>query len=300
MGYCSMKVPRKIRQYFHQYCSSLFPRTAITSKIPLTVLMPLAEKDLGNAEYSVPALRQHLLHPIEEFVIVGQNSDQIRNFCFQNKITYYNENEILPAEISNRDLRINGINSTGWIKQQFIKLGAFNFINAKNIYAHDADTFLLRNLSFFKGDKQILLNSDEYIDAYHKMNRYLLGNIKRYPRSFIAHGMLFQKEYMNKLHAHVLNNTGLTLFEAVLKKLQSKSDYSLAEYELYGNFLYNFYPDSFVSNYWYNFQIRHDQKFDFEVLSQRYKRFNSISYHVRPFHKKKNNLFRQVRRKLFQ
>ncbi len=291
----SIKVPRKLRQAFFHYVWSFKPRSFSPSNVPVSVLIPLAAKDLEQAALALQSIRKFVSHPIENIYIVGQNDDQIRSFCHQNATIYINEEDILPESIKNLTYEIAGKSQNGWIRQQIIKLTSFAYIDAKTILVHDADTIFVRPISFMdKDERQLLFTSDEYLKSYHRMTEKLLGPTPRYPRSFIAHGMLFQRDLMAALHNTIQINCGMGLVDAVITHLALNDGAALSEYEVYGNYLYSHFRDRIYLTYWFNYQITHPIAMNFDVLTRRFARFNSVSRHIRPNHRKKPRLMRRL------
>ena len=279
------KVPRLVRRRFHYYVSSWLPRNFPPSARPLTVMIPLAAKDLDNAARAVASLRRHLLHPVREIVVAGEDDDTIRAFCASAGVRYINENEVLPAEVLDLVDYFQSKRIGGWVRQQMLKFMAFDYLEGDDILVFDADTFLVHDLSFFAGDRQLLFLADEYWNMHHESTIALLGPIPRHPRSFIAHFMLFQRDLMADMARAVQARCGCDMMDAIIAWLKSEHPTPppppLAEYELYGNYLYNFRKDRFVATYWYNKRIDPADMPPLEELQRKYKRFNSLSAHIR-------------------
>ena len=271
-----MKLPRQLRYRLHRHVISWWPRRYAASARPVTVLMPLAVKDLARAHVALGALREHLLHPIERVVVPGQKSAEIARFCADHGAVYVDETEVLPRAVLDLDYTARGYNLNGWMRQQILKLTAPSYAGAGDFAVFDSDTVLLRGVSFFEGARQILFTADEYVGDYHAMNERLLGPLPRQPRSFVAHFMLFQADVLAELTRAVEARQGCSLTEAVLKNLDRSTVSGLSEYELYGNFLMHTRPDAACARYWYNVKaksLRPGARFSA-------RRFNSVSDHV--------------------
>jgi hypothetical protein len=241
--------------------------------------MPLAAKDVQRAYLAIGSIRQHVLHPISEIVVVGQDHDAVRQFCRDCDVRYLCEDDVLPATVNEPRLTSDGqLRVRGWLRQQLLKLTAFDYIDAENILVYDADTYLVRDLSFFNGDRQILFLSDEYTKRYDHMIARILGPITRHPRSFVAHFMLLQRDVMKRLHRKALANCGMELIDTILSELDIAS-YQLSEFEIYGNYMHTFEPDRLVTRYWYNQKVATDRQFSLEELRSRYRHMNSVSAH---------------------
>lgn len=274
-----LTVPRLIRQRFHKRLWCYTPRAFAQSNKPLTVMMPLASKDIHRAGLAIESIRRHVMHPISDVVVVGEDDDAIREFCRNGSVRYINEDEVLPPSVNDpRIIKGGALRVRGWVRQQLLKLTAFDYIQADTILAYDADTYLVRDLAFFEDDQPILFLSDEYTGRYEYLIKFLLGPVKRHPRSFVAHFMVLQRDVMKRLHEKVLSNCGLTLCDAILSKLDI-ANAGLSEFEIYGNYMNSFEPEGFVTRYWYNQKVPPNRRFSLNELEAIYRRFNSVSAH---------------------
>ena len=276
----AFKVPRQLRRRIHETVLSRLPRRYPASDRAVTVLIPLAAKDAAKATRCVEAIRRHLRHPVTEIVVAGQDHDAVRDFCRDACVRYVNEKDVLPGEVLNLAYTLGGtLNMNGWIRQQMLKLLAFRYLDAENILAFDADTFLMRDISLFDGERQVLFLSDEYTGSFHAMTEKLLGPTPRHNRSFIAHFMLFQRDLMAGLEAAIGRHCGCGMVEAILGRLDRTITASLSEFELYGNYLHRFHPERVAGRYWYNIKIAPGDARGLEKLEKQYRRFNSVSAH---------------------
>ena len=274
----ALAIPRLLKMRIHRHFLSYLPRNLKTSDKPLSVVIPLAVKDIGKAAIAVASIRKYVKHPINEIVIVGQDHDAIRSFCAIHKLTYINENEIHPP-CMHASYVSDKAKPSNWVRQQIIKLTVFNFISADSILVHDADTYFMRNVTFFSGDRQILFVADEYTKGYENLLFHFLGPIKRHRRSFIAHSMLFQRQLFKNLNEKVQENCGLSLVDAILNKVEIANSGGLSEFEIYGNFIYSFHRDALKTRYWYNRKIPLGAKLPLEKLERRFWNMNSVSAH---------------------
>lgn len=143
-----LTVPRLLRRRFHKLIWSHAPRRFPRSDKPLAIVIPLAVKDLVKAQRCVEALRRHVLHPIREIVVPGQNHPDIAAFCARLGLRYVDENDVLPREVLELAYTPGGLKMNGHIRQQMLKLSAWRYVEGDNFLVFDADTFLMRDLSF--------------------------------------------------------------------------------------------------------------------------------------------------------
>ena len=275
-----IKVPRLLRLRLHKYALSHLPRPCVASPQPVTILIPLAVKDIANARLCVASLRRHVRHPITGIVVAGQDDDRIRAFCAGEGLRYLNENDVLPKAVLENPYMSRKTGMNGWLRQQFLKLAAFTYIDADTILTQDSDTFVVRDMAYMQGDQQICYLADEYTPNFYHFAEKLLGPVPRHPRSFVAHAMLWQRDLMQGLEQHVQARCGKGLIEAILATLDDSNDKWLSEFEIYGNYLWNFHRNRMATRYWYNVKLPAGPLPADARLEQKYRRFNSVSAHI--------------------
>jgi hypothetical protein len=276
----TLVIPRLIKMRFYRYCLSYFPRPVIPSDKPITVVIPLAVKDIYRAGVSVHSIRKHVKHPIQNIIIVGQDHDDIREFCRRDNLIYINENDILPAvAIASKSNSYQGVKASNWVRQQLIKLTVFNYIDAENILIQDSDTYYVHDVVYFSGERQILFVADEFTHKYESMMLSFLGPIKRYHRSFVTHSMLLQRKFCKSLNDKVLENCGMSLVDAIVAKIERANAGELSEFEIYGNFVYSFHKEAYETRYWYNRKIPPATRLPLEILEARFWNMNTLSAH---------------------
>jgi hypothetical protein len=264
------RVRRLIRSAAHRYAVSWLPRSSPASDRAVTIVVPMAEKDLALAPLCIAHLKKNLQHPISKIVIPGQKSKPLADFCRDHNYVYLDENDLLPECIRTLDYRADGRNS------------AFSYVDDDLVFACDSDTLFLRPFSMLEGRRQVLFEADEYIDSYHEMSMRLLGPHQRHRWSFVAHCMLFQRDVMTSLLHEIEIRHAMPWPDAIVKNLNRTVGPGLSEFELYGNYLTNRFPDRFVGKYWYNCKqrLRRGDGSAVALDARSVRRFNSVSDHV--------------------
>jgi hypothetical protein len=270
-----IRVPRQLRRRWHEIVTSRLPRHVTPSDKPLAIVMPLAAKDARLALRSIPAIKAHVRHPITDFIVVGQDNADLRELTGTLGATFIPEQTILAPFLDHPLLNI------GWLKQQFIKLSIFDFIDQDTVLVHDSDTVPVRDIAYFNGEKPIFYLSDEYTHKFFEFPRLLWPAMKRYPRSFVAHSMVFQRDVMARINANVLSRHSTDLRGFILNHVTRDNFHALSEFEIYGNFMHQFEPDAFSTSYWYNVKAKLADGERLDEFMARRRRFNSISLHTR-------------------
>jgi hypothetical protein len=271
---------RRLSMGLHRHVLSHLPRSYERSTRSVTLVMPLAVKDLPHAERSIAAWREHLLHPIDEVLLLGQSSPAISALAQKCEARYIDENEILPQAARDFTYPSPRGNLNGWVRQQLLKLSADTVASGENFLIVDSDTRPLRPIPFERGGNPILFTSDEYIITYHRCTQRLLGPLRLYPRSFIAHCMLFERDVLEAMKNAIEARTGRPWIDAILQAIDIREHYGFADYETYGTYVYNRYPERFQAEYWYNKKMNAPPNQDFDSTRVA-TRFNFTSRHIR-------------------
>jgi hypothetical protein len=139
----------------------------------------------------------------------------------------------------------------GWYFQQFLKM-AFalsDYCDTDYYLSWDSDTIPLRRIDFFNERvKPYFTMKTEHHEPYFVAIERLLGIIKTNSRSYIAENMMFNKSIMIELINKIQSNKqidGDMWFEKIIYAIEpeSISPMGFSEFETYGNYCFNFYPD---------------------------------------------------------
>ena len=96
--------------------------------------------------------------------------------------------------------------------------------------------------------------------------------------SFISHHMLIDKEKVRELKKEIeARSNGKKWYEQIIFLLKEHPKLSFSEYETYGNWLLNRYPESVITRYWGNIAI--NRKSDFLKKKHILRRYWSVSLH---------------------
>lgn len=246
------------------------------SKEEVDVLIPVVEKDLCVLGRTINGIRRYLNHPLNTIILVAPLFKGITKFCAEYKVNLIDERAL---GIPRPDYIVGGKDRSGWLFQQFIKLSGDRICNTEYYFVIDADTVLVRPQAFEIDGKTVLLHSEEHHCPYFNVFHDLFGDHQT-ELSFVAHQMLFKKEYLKEMKHDLEKNSSkdwiLTCLSAV--RYEEKSGFS--DYELYGQWLYKHHPDKVHREYWYNMSFKRTGLECFPAIDQKCKPyFKSISFH---------------------
>ena len=155
----------------------------------------------------------------------------------------YNKIKNLLIKYLYKDQRV------GWYLQQFIKMGfaQSKYCNTDYYLSWDADTLPVKPIEFFSNDDHPYFDMKSehhqpYFDTIEKLFKISNTNSK----SYIAEHMMFNRKIMNQLINEIENNEfllGDNWAEKILSSGNPNDQFVFSEFETYGNYCYNKYPD---------------------------------------------------------
>ena len=170
----------------------------------------------------------------------------------------------------------------GWALQQFLKVSQVIESPIDINMILDADTLLIHKRKWFDSHgRQILMPSWEFHSPYYKLLKSF-GVGKESPEvTFITHHMIMQKSQLLKAFKKVGVKDVQGLIELVFREASSEGSAFCIEYELYGQYLWNFSPDAFFLEKWSNRLVPRDELIGLTAgeIRERFQEFASISSH---------------------
>jgi hypothetical protein len=213
----------------------------------IDVVIPCHEKDAWILPRAIAGAKRNVMHRIDRIFVVAPESAPIRSACAELSCEFVLEDAAAP--LRRRDVRcsVNGVDRSGWIYQQLIKLSADRISNAEYMLMLDADTVLVGPHVFRQGGQTIFFVStdrhDDYFDAYAR----LLGPPSMNATSFITHYMLFERRKLAALRGAIEAAGGRPWYGAVLALGEIATHISFfSEYETYGTFCLSNFGGEFL------------------------------------------------------
>lgn len=270
---------RKLSQHYRTYVASWFVRDDRPSDAEVTLMVPLAPKDLDRAARSIPITSTRLAHPISEICVVSPDNAEIRTLCADGGYRWIDELDPLEALCGHDAARA----MDGWIRQQMLKLIAPEVTGADRVVAFDSDTFPLRPTRF-RDDlgRVILYTGGRTREPYHLFTRLLTGLPPYRGRTFIAHCMLFERDHLAALRAHIEARHGRPWHEVILDLVARPMDEAgvLSEFDIHGTFLSRTMPRHVVTRHRANVKLTEQRFMDDAALRGPAKRFRFASSHI--------------------
>ena len=275
---------RILNKFYHLYFKRIidFNRETTFSdqEFPIDVVVTLAKKDFGVLPYSIKGIVDNVKHKIENIVIVSETYPEIEDFCKKGGYKLVDENQVLPIKKSDIDYKINGIDRSGWILQQFLKYS--HELSSQEYYLTvDADTVLIRPQSYIRNGKILVLTGDDCFPSYARMLKKLFGHASHKVLPMVCHQNFFSKSELIKLKKAIEDHTGVVWFDAILKNSDSHNLVAFAENLTYSYWMYFNHRKDIVMEYFYNKRVERSLLKDLEDVKNKYvKRYKSLSFQV--------------------
>lgn len=152
--------------------------------------------------------------------------------------------------------------NTGWFYQQFLKMGfsLSEYCTLDYYLSWDADTLPLQKIDFFdKNGHPYFTMKTEYHKPYFAAIKTLLGLDKTSSGSYIAEHMMFNRDIMREMLDKIEKASvpGDNWMEKIMNAIvpETVSAASFSEFETYGTYCKNYFPDLYLEREIRNFRL---------------------------------------------
>ena len=270
---------RKLSGHYRTYVASWFVRDDVPSDVSVTLLVPLAPKDLQRARRSIPQTLATLAHPVDRVVVVSPENAAIQAFCREAGFHWLDELEPL-SDLCGAD---TARDMNGWIRQQMLKMMAPEVTGADRVIAFDSDTFPLRRTRFMDDrGRTILYTGERTNEPYDRFTWRLTGLPAYSGKTFIAHCMLFQRRELEALRRLIEDLHGKPWHQAVLELVGQPMSQAgvMSEFEIFGTFMCRTRPERVALRHRANVKISEHRFLDTTPLTGAIRRFRFASSHI--------------------
>jgi len=208
---------------------------------PVSIVIPLAEKDIEILTHLVPSLRR-IRHKIVDVNIISRNSERIIAICRSLDIHFVDEATLLGFDKDEIHYSPLGVDRSGWVFQQLLKLSAYKICKCDDYIVIDADTILVRDIQFRRGSKYIFYASEEWHRPY--FNSFFILFKYRAPSrwSLTSHMMIFNRQLLAELQDELVRIHNTPWHVCYLQALDQTELSSISDYDTYANWVLARYP----------------------------------------------------------
>ena len=252
----------------------------VASGRQLDVVIPVIEKDTDVLPYVIKGVRDNLKHPLNEIIIVAPDSEKIKLISKNMRCRFVDESTVLPITKKEIHYQTQDYDRSGWLFQQLLKLSG-RLISSQEFYlVLDADTVLIQPQVFEIDGRQLLLHSDEYHKPYFDLYTRLFGVAAPVFFSFVSHVMLFDQDKLHQIKTYLETKFGKPWYKAIIDNTDKNEVSGFSEYELYGQWMVQNYPNRITREYWFNVTLPRTELADFDSKkTELAKKYRMISFH---------------------
>ena len=254
----------------------------IHSEIPIDVVIVAIDKDFDVLVHVVDSIRNNVMHPIGDIIIISPKSEIITNLCKINKCIFIDENTVLPITKKDINYAVAGVDRSGWLFQQLLKWSGDNYSKNDHFLVADADSVFCRPQLFIDNEKVILAVSNQlchipYFEAYNK----LTGDKIEPLINFTSHHALFQKSKLTALKQKIEKHCGIEWYRAIISNIDMQEGSAVSDYETYGQFVFSNYADEYILEHWFNLSLSRSMLGKISsTLKKNYNKYKTISFHT--------------------
>lgn len=214
------------------------------------IVIPVAKSHSAQLNANLPFIKKNLGH---DKIILLCTEETFADFK-DSDVEFINESEVCPdmnlTALRNIMIERGGNpNRAGWYLQQFLKM-YYAFVCRKDHYLiWDADTIPLKPIYFLnrRGEMFFNMKPDHHLPYFDTMNKLFNGTLKFVESatpSFITEVMIMNTRIMRELVGEL---GGTNFWKNILNAINDKdlSGSGFSEYETYGTYLVNKYPQLF-------------------------------------------------------
>ena len=227
------------------------------SSVKLDIVIPIIEKDLPTLPYVIKGIRSQLMHPLGTIYLIAPESLKIREAAEKYNATFILEDTVLPKFRQNPP-------QAGWIKQQYLKLNADQFVQSDHYLVVDADTVFVRPQVFEFEGKTIFNAHFNYTISRKVMVQRAFQLNRLHNFCFTIHHMHIEKSKLKALKEK-LEKIHQKPWQDALNELDVPEG-GFSEYELYANFVLSEYPSEAMILHGRNIEIPRDKLDGFDAI----------------------------------
>ncbi len=268
--------------YYREVKGSRTVGADIWSDVPLDIVFVAADQDLDVLPLAVEGVRRNLRHPIKDITIVAPAESRIKTLAQEIGCRFVCEDDVIPLRKRDIKYTVSGVDRSGWLLQQFLKLSADAFVGTDRYLVVDADTVLIKPQIFIAGGSDLLLHSNglEYHHPYFSAYELLVNLQVKTRVSAVAHQMLFNRSRLASLKSRIEQVGNAPWYMSIINAADLTEASCFSEYETYGQWCIANYPETTHREFAFNKSLSRSLMSPIDVIMQQYARdYRSVSFH---------------------
>ena len=275
--------PKLIAHFFFHIMRKYFQIGFVTQGedfLRVDVVIPTIAKDTDLLLTMVNSLKTYIRHTINNIYIVSKNTPEIINLCRENNFIFIDEFELIGYGKEKITYTYKGINRSGWIFQQLLKLSGDKITECDDYIIVDSDTLLINDHHFKNRDKYIFYENEEWHEPYFKSYSKIFGYRPSNRMSFTSHMMIFNRQYLRAMKSEMELLHKKTWDRVYLSTINENEMSCISDYDTYANWVFHNYPENVLRLPLYNRSMPRVHLHNLELLHKEFgKTYKSLSFH---------------------
>jgi hypothetical protein len=244
----------------------------------IDILIPTILKDFETLRLLIESLSL-INHKINKIYIVSPTNDEIVDFCEKNNIIHIDDLDAVGFSKKNINYVVNGLDRSGWLYQQLIKLSCDNITELKDVLVIDSDTIFVNKNCFFSENKFLFFTSTEWHQPYFDTFKNIFGYAAPSRLSFISHMMIFNHDKLKEMKKELEKKHNKSWQEVYLSTASPTESSCISEYDTYANWMLYNYPNEVKIYPFYNKNDSRKNIVTLNELCKKYPNLKSVSFH---------------------
>lgn len=246
---------------------------------PIDVIIPTISKDHQLLSTVLTSL-EFICQPINKIFIVSRKGEFIEEFCRQKDLIFIDERSVLGYGKETIDYLADGLDRSGWLFQQLLKLSGDKIAEKDDYFVLDSDTVIVGPLELKEKDKYILYENDEWHRPYFQAFEQLFGYPVKNRLSFTSHMMIFNRQYLGQMKTAIEKRSGKTWDAAYLAAANRSEQSGISDYDTYAGWLFANHRAKTTTRPLYNRSLPRNKLAGLDELVKTYSaKYKTVSFH---------------------
>lgn len=244
----------------------------------IDIVIPTIAKDFETLYLLIESLK-YIEHKINKIYIVSPSNDDILEFCKKNSIVHTNGLNAVGFGKKKIKYTVDGLDRSGWLYQQLIKLSSDNITESKDYLVIDSDTIFVNKNCFIEKEKYLFFTSEEWHKPYFETFKNIFGYEAPSKLSLTSHMMIFNHDKLKEMKQEIEKKHNKKWYEVYISSSNDYEKSCISDYDTYANWMLYNYPKEVNLYPFYNKSESRKNLVSLEELSKKYNSLKSISFH---------------------
>ena len=249
----------------------------------IDIVIPTTGKDFVLFDTYLKYLKSNLCHDIENiYVVAPAHEKKLIDYCSHNNLVFIDETQVLGYGKSFIDYNYNGINRSGWLFQQLLKLSGDKFVKNHKYIIVDSDTLLIHKHQFYNEERYVFFENTEWNEPYFRSFNKLFGYEAPHRLSLTSHMMIFDTKMLEQMKKEIENKHNMSWDKAYTNFCDKTVPSGISDYDTYAQWLTYNHPDKVIMKPFYNKSMKRtyffDNKIDMLALGKKVRTLSLHSY----------------------